>query len=87
MRVVTSNLAIRFYKSDGWTEEALNRYVKFSAHKEAFKFFDDGALSYWLTKVGTKLDIPLLMGVVTEVSRGFDDYPEQTDQEHLEDHN
>lgn len=85
MRVVTTNLAIRFYKSDGWSEPDLMNIVQFSNLDHPFRFFDDGFSAYWVPRPGVKLDIDkLLKEYKPSVSRTFDDYPNQTDKEHLE---
>jgi len=86
MIVRTSNLAMRFYKKDGWTDDVLVSLIDRDSHSAGFKYFDD-ADPYWIPEVGTKLNIDSLMKLVTEVKRGFNDYPLQSDREHLESKN
>ena len=89
MIVSTSNLAIRFYVRDEWTEESLRPLISSSVTDPPFilKDPDEPRLSYWLPEVGTIMDIKKLMKVVTKVERGFNDYPHETDEEHLINHN
>ena len=87
MRVVTTNLAMRFYKSDGWTREILSGLVKEGSIDPRFKFFADDRLPYWIPEVGTQLDIDRLLKITTSVQRTFNGYPNQTDKEHLESKN
>ena len=83
MKVVTTNLAIRFYAVDGWTEKkvlALNP----DNTPDDFRHFDAGTkLAYWVPHPGTKIHINRLMEVVTAVQRTYNDYPWESDQEHL----
>lgn len=88
MRVLTSNLAIRFYESDGWTEEVLNTCVKTSNHLRPFRYFPDNIgesnIAYWVPEVGTRLDFDLLMPKITKVVRMYNDNPHLADRQHLE---
>lgn len=82
MKVVTTNLTIRFYKADGWTFDILVSLLD-RLNQEPFIYFIDQSNEYWIPTVGTKLNIDKLMKKVTRVQRTFDDYPNQTDREHL----
>lgn len=85
--VHSSNLALRFYRSEGWTLEILNKYLtkgKFadthlSHHKDPLEH------SYFILEVRSTLDIAKLYEEqVSRVVRAFDDYPYDTDVEFME---
>lgn len=67
MVVRCSNLALRFYRADGWTEELLRKHLI----RGSFVFFDDRVgdadWSYWVMRTDSKLNIDTLKDVVTEV--------------------
>lgn len=89
MRVVATNLAMRFYKNDGWTSHQLYSIVKYigpECLEDPYRYFDDTE-PYWIPNVGTRLDIDSLMLLVTEVVRVFNDHPELTDRQILESKN
>lgn len=84
--VRSSNLALRFYKYDGWTRECLEKYLlsgeirdtEFSHHK------DSPETAYFSTNLNTRLDLgSLYENEVSEVIRAYDDYPYQTDLEFM----
>lgn len=92
--VVTTNLTMRFYRKDGWTEELLRELVvRQQFEGEPFRFFDDQIdghdMAYWIPEVGTFLDVDRLLAdegfkdFSIKVNRTFDDHPEETDLEHL----
>lgn len=88
MKVVTTNLAIRFYKRDGWTEPDLLSLVEDSVLDQSFKFFDDGDMAYWVPYAGVKMDIEKMLKQHNPVViRTFNDFPNQSDLEHLESKN
>jgi hypothetical protein len=86
MRVDVTNLAMRFYKRQGWKEETLRGLVVKFLHHEPFKYFDD-VDAYWVPDVGTRLDMDKLMTLVTEVHQAFPDHPSWTDRQVLESKN
>lgn len=84
MRMATSNLAMRFYKSDGWTREILEKLViRTGRGGEAFHYWDDPNFEYWIPNVGTNLNLDELLKIVTRVDRAFNDYPNESDREFL----
>lgn len=85
MRVVTTNLAIRFYAEDGWTLEDLLPLIcnVVRVNESCFLYFDDGR-PYWVPAVGVNVNIPKLLTLVTKVDRTFNDFPGETDERHLE---
>lgn len=89
-RVSSSNLALRFYKGDGWTREVLEKYLikgkildtQFSHHQ------DPPESAYFILEVGAKLDMPRLYDEqVSEVYRAFNDNPALSDLQFMEHHN
>lgn len=84
MQLVTSSLAIRFYTRHGWNEENIIPFVTKAYPAAAFHFHDDGDMAYYVPNVGTRLDIKKLLEVVTKVERTFNDYPWESDEQHLE---
>jgi hypothetical protein len=89
-RVSSSNLALRFYKFDGWTREVLESYLtkgelidtQFSHHK------DKPDEAYFILKPYSVLDMKRLYDEqVAEVHRAFNDYPHDTDLQFMERHN
>ena len=86
MRINSSNLALRFYASEGWTLELLNSLVTKGAIKKHPSFDKDEAEGwggYYLPDTGTQMNIPELMKHVTSVHRAFDDYPTDTDEQFI----
>ena len=85
MIVRSSNLALRFYESDGWTpgllETCLARgFLRKSADYET----ELKELRYWALDIGGAFDTDKLMKHVTKLIRAFDDYPNETDREFIE---
>jgi hypothetical protein len=86
MRINSSNLALRFYASEGWTLDLLNSFVEKGAVKKHPSFDKDekeGWGGYFIPEPGTKMNIPKLMKLVTSVHRAFNDYPEDTDEQFI----
>ena len=87
MRVCSSNLALRFYKSYGWDLDLLKSLVTqggINPHPDFEKDEASGWGGYYLPDVGTKMNIPELMKYVTSVHRACDDHPTETDSEFIE---
>jgi hypothetical protein len=87
MKVQSSNLALRFYKRDGWNQEILDGLVTEGSINKHHSFERDEASGwggYWLPEPGTKMDMDKLMGLVTSVHRAFDDRPEEDDRSFCE---
>jgi hypothetical protein len=82
MRVSSSNLGLRFYKSDGWSKELLDVIGTFMPHPQFDVDETTGFGGYWIP-IG-EVDIDKLMGIVTNVSRAFDDCPKESDREFVE---
>jgi hypothetical protein len=84
--VRSSNLALRFYKRDGWLKETLETYLsQGSLIDSELRFGDAHDEAYFVFEPGAKVDVKsLYFGEVAEVDRQFDDRPEETDLEFLE---
>ena len=86
MMIKSSSLALRFYASDGWTQELLDSLTlsgKIVKHPHFEQDEKTGWGGYFVSERGTKLDILELMKIVTKVVRRFDDYPEESDESFL----
>lgn len=83
--VCSSNLCLRFYKSAGWNEAFLNKYVlsgKIIKHPRWYE--DEEIFRYYIPKFGTILDIDrFLKEAVSVVHRTFNDYPNESDKEFI----
>ena len=77
----SSNLALRFYSSDGWTKEELD---KFCLKGEVQCLFPDDQDPYYSTLLGTVLDTTLLLDSCSTLVRRFNDYPSESDKEFVE---
>jgi hypothetical protein len=88
-RVSSSNLALRFYKSEDWTLEVLNKYlVKGNIVDSQIRHGDDPAWAYFILSPYSTLDMKRLYEEeVSEVHRAFNDHPEWTDLEFMESKN
>lgn len=85
MKIITTNLAMRFYKNDGWNEDTLLQCVQSFSHPEGpFKYFKEDAIPYWIPNVGTKLDLDMLLEKASTIQRTFNDFPEESDKQHLQ---
>jgi hypothetical protein len=87
VKISSSNLALRFYKKDGWTQEFLDSLTTKGSilpHTHFDKDEASGWGGYYIPKPGTQMNIPELMKHVTEVYRAFDDYPHMTDEQFIE---
>lgn len=88
MKVVTTNLAIRFYTQYGWTKEILDSLVEKKSKEDGFYNMETGEFGeYWIPVPGTKLDMDKLMEKVTSIDKTFNDYPHLSDKEFLERYN
>lgn len=88
--VHSSNLALRFYRSRGWTEEILRPYLikgqLMDTHTSHHK--DPIEESYFILAVGGVLDMRrLYLEQISAVVRAFNDYPQETDLEFMERYN
>lgn len=87
--VRSSNLALRFYKGDGWTFEDLEPYL-IAGHIEDTQHMhmDDPSWAYYRLGVHSQLNMKRLYHEqVSEVFRRFDDNPSMTDLEFMESFN
>lgn len=84
--VRSSNLALRFYKHDGWTRECLEQYlVAGKIMDTALMFQDRPEEAYFLLDVGSRFDMQRLYeNEVSDVVRRFDDDPSETDFHFME---
>jgi hypothetical protein len=80
-RVSSSNLALRFYKGDGWTRECLEKYLTRGKLLDTAETHGDKPESaYFILDVGAALDMPKLYAEqVSEVHRAFNDHPQMSD--------
>ena len=86
-RVSSSNLALRFYKADGWARETLEKYlIKGELYDTQFTHHQDLPVNaYFILKPGSALDMAKLYDEqVSEVHRTFNDYPQDTDLQFME---
>jgi len=84
--VRSSNLALRFYKRDGWLRETLEVYLIQGRILDTQDLHGDSVDdAYFIFDRGSKVDMKsLYLAEVSEVERRFNDYPEETDLEFLE---
>jgi len=78
--IQSSNLTLRFYKKDGWTEELLNSLV---AKGKVTCAHPDDTTPYWTLTVGSSFDVPALMTRCSVLHRAFDDDLSMTDEEFI----
>jgi len=88
-RVSSSNLALRFYKSDGWTREDIEPYLLNGVLEDTSEVHGDSPeWAYYRLEVYSKLNMKkFYKEKVSEVYRMYDDYPNMTDLEFLESKN
>lgn len=87
--VSSSNLALRFEKSQGWTRQILESYLtKGKILDTEILMGDRRDDAYFILDVGSALDLDRLYeDHVGKVYRAFDDYPEMTDLEFMKSKN
>lgn len=87
--VSSSNLALRFYKRDGWTILDLKPYLLNGDIEDTQIVCEDvPEYAYFRLTPHSKLDMDRFYEEkVFEVFRAFDDYPEMTDLEFLKSKN
>lgn len=78
MIIRSSNLALRFYESDGWTKELLESMLTCGDLIEQEIGLSDE--KYFILSVGSRFDIEKLLSVYTKLVRAFDDYPNESDK-------
>lgn len=92
MVIRSSNLALRFYASDGWTKELMLSLILDEFRHDAKSFLvdtrereDNEDDYYFLFKPDSfyKIDFDKLLTLKTKLYRAFDDYPNQTDEEFM----
>jgi len=88
-RVSSSNLALRFYKRDGWTREDLELYLIRGSIEDTSEYHGDSDyFAYYILSIASSLDMKAFyQEKVGEVHRAYDDYPHMTDLEFLESKN
>jgi hypothetical protein len=77
----SSNLALRFYISDGWTKEELD---KLCSKGEVRSRFPTDMYPYLSLTQGSRFDTTLLLDSCSALVRAFDDYPSESDREFVE---
>lgn len=80
----SSNLALRFYIQDGWTEEELNNMcTQGCVFLRGFKESHDS--SYYMLHFGkdSKFDLDKLDDKCLKLIRAFDDNPHESDKEYM----
>ena len=86
-RVSSSNLALRFYKADGWTLDDLEPYL-LSGKIEDTAIYHGDSPEWAYFRLDGVLDMnKFYKEKVSEVHRAFDDYPNMTDLEFLKSKN
>lgn len=85
MKIVCSNLAMRFYVQHGWTEDLIRScLLKGELHFWKDDIFDGWDMRYWVPKVGATFDIDKLLALATDgIVRTYNDYPHETDKQFL----
>jgi hypothetical protein len=88
-RVSSSNLALRFYKTDGWTRDDFEPYIICGYIEDTAEIHGDAYdLAYYRLSVHSRLDmVRFYEEKVSKVHRMFDDYPTMTDLQFLENKN
>ncbi len=79
--VRSSNLALRFYKHEGWDLECLLKYLKNGTIRDTeITHGDSKESAYYALNVGSSFYIESLYhNEVSELHRAFNDYPHETD--------
>ena len=73
----SSNLALRFYKSDGWTKEEVQSFV---LDTQKVDVADEGtSFEYYRFPMLANINIELLLKSYSKAYRKFDDFPDETD--------
>ena len=87
--VRSSHLALRFYKSDGWTKECLSKYLVRGELKDSESTHGDKPeTAYFIIGVGSRLDMDNLYDhEVSIVHRWYSGPSEETDLDYLEEMN
>lgn len=85
-KVSSSNLALRFYKSDLWTRTDIEPYLikgSLTDTSESHGYSED--LSYYILSAGSRLDMKKFYEEkISEVHRAFNDRPWETDLQFME---
>lgn len=77
----SSNLALRFYISDGWTKEELDQ----CCIKGSFSCtHTDDPDPYYTLDIGSTFNTKKLIEKMSVLHRRFDDYPNETDEQFIE---
>ena len=84
--VSSSNLALRFYKRDGWERPTLHKYLKRGGIIDSeFHFKDPHDMAYFIFELGSDVDVVALYDCeVLAVKRMFDDNPSENDLEYMQ---
>jgi hypothetical protein len=77
----SSNLALRFYLTDGWTKDELDECC---VTGEVKCFFPDDPSPYFSLTVGSFFDCFMLLDKASRVDRLFDKYTHMSDIQFLE---
>ena len=77
----SSNLALRFYISDGWTKKELD---KLCSKGEVKCFFPADLDTYFTLTQGSRFNTTLLLDSCSTLVRTFNDYPSESDREFIE---
>lgn len=92
MTIRSSNLALRFYKKDGWSlplfellllENYRNVDLNSLLIDSEIKFDDNKESAYYVINDSLYFDINLLIKLKTRLIRAFDDHPMETDEEYI----
>ena len=87
--ISSSNLALRFYKCEGWVREDIEPYLLSGKLLDTQETHNDAIeWAYYILDVGSRLDMKKFHDEkVSSVYRRFDDKPSQTDLEFMESKN
>lgn len=68
MKILSSNLAMRFYKKEGWSEELLKKCLMPGSRLKFFNdLIGDWDMAYWVLEVHSHFDLKRLKPHVTEI--------------------
>lgn len=84
MHVVAANLSLRFYKDAGWTQEALDSCLR-KGEVELDDRIPD--MAYYRLTIWSAFDVDKLMKHVTSIDRVFNQSPNKSDMELIEEYN
>lgn len=82
--IKSSNLAIRFYKYDGWTEEEVQSFIL--DNQTVCRCLPNTEFEYYIFPIVPNINLNKLLNSYSTLSRKFDDYPNETDEQFIKRH-